>query len=419
MHFGRLCRRSPAAYPGSMSRPVSRPLSRPLPRRSEAWRLGLAFGISVAGWATVAGVQWTRARPLFWVDLLLGIAAFPIAHWRRRRPLLVALLLAGFGALSALATGPGVLAGVSLATRRITWQIVTLWLTVLAAATVFALVEPAQAGDGWLVGALLTGVITAAVLLWGMYLGSRRELLDNLRERAERAETEQELRVGQARSTERARIAREMHDVLAHRITLITMHAGALAYRDDLPPEQIRATAELIQAKSHEALSDLRQVLGVLRGDQGDLEFDEPPQPTFTDLPALVAEARESGMQVGYACEVVAAAHLPEQVGRTAYRIVQEGLTNARKHAPGAAVDVAVAGSRDDGVTVRLRNPLPLTRLAGPRGPGPGTAPSAAVPGAGLGLLGLRERAKLAGGHLESGLQGGVFELEGWLPWRT
>ena len=133
----------------------------------------------------------------------------------------------------------------------------------------------------------------------GMYIGSRRELLWTLRDRAERAEAEQALRVEQGRLNERTRIAREMHDVLAHRISLIAMHAGALAYRTDLTAEEMRQTAELIQAKSHEALTDLRQVLGVLRdGEAGGRS--ERPQPTFADLSALVLEAEGAGMRIQY-----------------------------------------------------------------------------------------------------------------------
>ncbi len=384
----------------------------------------LALVVSAGAWTTVAAAQWTTSRPLFWVDLVLGAAAFPIARRRRRFPLPVALTLAAFGAVSALAAGPGILAGVSLATRRITWQIVSVWASVMLAAQVFALVEPSQQGDSWLLGAVLTALVTGAFLLWGMYLGSRRELLSTLRERADRAEAEQELRVTQARLNERARIAREMHDVLAHRITLITMHAGALAYRTDLSPEQIRTTAELIQAKSHEALTDLRQVLGVLRDDPAALapggaqEDVEPPQPTFPDLAALVAEAQQSGMRVAFSSHVTAAESLPDQVGRTAYRIVQEGLTNARKHAPGAAVTVTVSGSADDGLTVAVANPAALGGAGSEVMTSPGQLRSA-VPGAGLGLVGLRERAKLAGGTIETSGQGGAFELRGWLPWQS
>jgi signal transduction histidine kinase len=232
-----------------------------------------------------------------------------------------------------------------------------------------------------------------------------------LRDRAERAEAEQELLVQQGRSTERARIAREMHDVLAHRISLITMHAGALAYRKDLTAEEMRDTAELIQAKSHEALTDLRQVLGVLRSEDGAMS-QEAPQPTFGDLSALVQEARQSGIHVQYDERVRDAQTMPDQVGRTTYRIVQEGLTNARKHAPDTAVLVRVDGSADDGVDISIRNPAR----------GPSSAASAngtRTPGAGLGLVGLRERAKLAGGRLDARSEGGTFELRGWLPWTS
>jgi signal transduction histidine kinase len=201
------------------------------------------------------------------------------------------------------------------------------------------------------------------------------------------------------------------------------MHAGALAYRTDLSPEQIRTTAELIQAKSHEALTDLRQVLGVLRDDPAALApdgaqgFVEPPQPTFTDLAALVAEAQQSGMRVAFSSQVTAES-LPDQVGRTAYRIVQEGLTNARKHAPGATVTVTVSGSAEDGLTVAVANPAVLAGAGSEGMTSPGHLRSA-VPGAGLGLVGLRERAKLAGGTVETSGQGGAFELRGWLPWQS
>src|SRR4029079_4824335 len=130
-------------------------------------------------------------------------------------------------------------------------------------------------GDPWWVDLLINSVVTAGVLGWGMYVGSRRELVWTLRQRAERAEAEQELRVAQARSNERARIAREMHDVLAHRISQISMHAGALAFRDDLTAAEMRSSAQVIQEKAHEALADLRGVLGVLRDDAGE-RLDSP-----------------------------------------------------------------------------------------------------------------------------------------------
>ena len=193
--------------------------------------------------------------------------------------------------------------------------------------------------------------------------------------------------------------------MLAHRISLITMHAGAMAYRTDLSADEMREAAEVVQAKSHEALTDLRAVLGVLREDDA-ATLRERPQPTFGDLAALVAEAETSGMHVTYDEHVHDATRMPDQVGRTTYRIVQEGLTNARKHAPGVTVLVNVAGSPDEGVDIRIRNPARANGVS-------------RTPGAGLGLVGLVERAKLAGGRLESRREGGSFELHGWLPWTT
>jgi signal transduction histidine kinase len=244
-------------------------------------------------------------------------------------------------------------------------------------------------------------VATGALLGWGMYIGSRRELIRTLRSRAERAEAEQELRVAQARGHEQARIAREMHDVLAHRISQISMHAGALAFREDLSAEETRASAAVIRDKAHEALVDLRGVLGVLRdADTG--ERLTAPQPTYDDLRALVGEAAESGLRIDFR-DRVDGRPVPDAVGRTVYRIVQEGITNARKHAPGALLTVDVAGSPDDGVEVVLGNPIGFG--------------STGTPGAGLGLVGLTERVELRGGRLQAGVDGGRFVLRGWIPW--
>jgi signal transduction histidine kinase len=377
----------------------------PLRPAGQAWRLLVSIAISALVWSTIAPLQWRQSRPLFWLDLGLGLISLVLSLFRRRWPLPVALLTAGFGALSASRAGPGTLTGVSLATRRNYWQIVLVGVVGVAASQVFPLLEPQTPNSSWWIDLTISVAFTVVMLVSGMYIGSRRELLWTLRDRADRAESEQELRVGQARSNERARIAREMHDVLAHRISLISMHAGALSYRNDLSADEIRSTAELIQTKSHEALADLRQVLGVLRGDQRSaVELRERPQPTFDDLVALISEAEQSGMCVQYDNRVQAAAELPDQVGRTTYRIVQEGLTNARKHAPGVTVLVAVSGSPADGLQIRIRNPARSTAAAPP-------------PGAGLGLIGLVERAKLAGGRLDSVRDNGSFELRGWLPW--
>jgi signal transduction histidine kinase len=270
-----------------------------------------------------------------------------------------------------------------------------------------------------------TAAFTAIVLLWGMVIRARRQLVVSLRDRAERAEAEQQLRVAQARALERTRIAREMHDVLAHRISLLSLHAGALEIRPDAAPAEVAGAAGVIRASAHRALQDLREVIGVLREDTDSDAAPERPQPTLDGLGALADESRAAGMTVTLDIRVDPAA-VPDGTGRTAYRIVQEGLTNARKHAPGTAVGVAVTGGAGDGLTVEVRNRWPIARVGadGPSAmPGgiPGAMPGgvpASIPGAGTGLVGLTERATLAGGRLAHGrTDADEFLLSAWLPW--
>jgi signal transduction histidine kinase len=358
--------------------------------------------VVVIAWGPMLDEQLQHPRLLL-LDAALGAIAFVLVFYRRRWPLPIAVATGALSAFSGIAAGPAVLAAVSLATRRQTWQIALVGLVNLLAGQTIVQVQPVNGEEPYWLTLSVNAGFTAAVLGWGMYIGSRRELIWTLKHRAERAESEQELRVAQARGNERARIAREMHDVLAHRISQISMHAGALVFRDDLSAEQMRASAAVIQEKAHEALTDLRGVLGVLR-DTETGELLDAPQPTYADLPRLVADAREAGMHVDYQDLVEAdGVPMPDVVGRTVYRIAQEGITNARKHAPGATLNIDVAGSPDEGVDVVLRNPL-----------GFGTS---RTPGAGLGLIGLTERAALRGGRLEHRRDGSTFVLRAWIPW--
>jgi signal transduction histidine kinase len=211
-----------------------------------------------------------------------------------------------------------------------------------------------------------------------------------------------------------------MHDVLAHRISLLSVHAGALAYRTGpagvaapLSSPEISDSAQLIRDTAHQALEELRAVLTVLRGGTPTTAGEaahraaEAGLPRIADITGLVAEAEEAGQRVSlvrrYDADLADA--LRGQVQRTAYRVVQEGLTNARKHAPGEAVTVTLEGRPGDGLTVRVRNALP-----------DGTRP-VEIPGAGAGLAGLEERAVLDGGTLRHGADDGAFELHARLPW--
>lgn len=367
------------------------------------WRYTLVLAISGFAWFEVARWQWENLRWMFWVDLALGVATFALLPLRRRYPLAIAIVTNAMTFVSWTASGPATLALVSLSTRRRLREIIPVGLLGLAAGLVLESNHPVNSEPiGFLIPILV--LILAVTIGWGMYVGSRRELLATLRERAETAEAEQAARLAQVRTAERARIAREMHDVLAHRISLVTMHAGALVYREDLDAEQIRATARIIQDNSHHAMVELREVLGLLRDGPGDAD-PEQPQPSAKDIPGLVDEARRSGMRIVSNSDLDVFA-VPDPLGRTLYRLVQEALTNARKHAPNTLVTVCLAGGPADGVSVEVRNPL----LVG--------TPAPAPPQSGLGLIGLTERTELAGGRLTHHIcGGGEFVLEAWLPW--
>lgn len=382
-----------------MDRPTPEEYQPPLRVWGHAWRLILMLGISALTWLPAWEAE-ADVSDLWWAaDILLGIGAYVLVFYRRRHPLAVALALSLVGGVSGVAAGPAVLASVSVATHRRWRQLVVVGSVGFACAQLYSTLTASPEDPPWII-LIANAVATAGILGWGMYIGSRRELIWTLRNRAERAEAEQELRVAQARGNERARIAREMHDVLAHRISQISMHAGALAFRDDLDADEMRSSAAVIQEKAHEALTDLRGVLGVLRDDATGARLREP-QPTYDDLQALVEEARESGLRVDL--QDLVAGEPPAAVGRTVYRIVQEGLTNARKHAPGAVVTVTLSGTPEAGLDVLMRNPIGFGRTT--------------TPGAGLGLVGLTERAELRGGRLEAGRDGSTFVLHGWIPW--
>ncbi|MCO5998931.1 sensor histidine kinase [Actinoallomurus rhizosphaericola] len=255
---------------------------------------------------------------------------------------------------------------------------------------------------GWWL--LLVCVAYGALLGWGALARARRALLVSLCERAERAEAEQGRLVAEARMTERRTLAREMHDVLAHRLSLVATYAGALEYRPDSSPEQLARAAGVVRTGVHQALEELRQVITLLREDD-DAHDDLEIQPTLADLPRLVAEAREAGQPVRLREEVPDVTGLPAAAARTAYRVAQEGLTNARKHAPGLPVDVSFGGGPGARLLIELRNPLPEV----------GSDPAA--PGSGLGLVGLTERVRLAGGRLDHRIVDREFRLHAWLPW--
>jgi len=343
-----------------------------------------------------------RPNPIAEV-VLGGVMCSAMLLTRRRHPTGLACTWVVVGFFSATITGSSPIALLNLAMHR-PWRVsmsVAMAQVTLIAGTFWVGVESERAYWEAVLGMLL--MITTTVVT-GMLIRSQRQLTDAWRERARQAEQEQRMRVEEARHLERERLAREMHDVLAHRISLLAIHAGALGYRAGASEEEVRA-AEVIRQCAFEALEELREVIGVLRTQpptDGD-SVPERPQPVLADLPALVEESRDAGASVDL--DLAGPPSVPGRTGRHAYRIVQEGLTNARKHAPGAKVRVRIAPGPDDGLAIEIVNRLPRRH-----------EPSA-IPGAGAGLIGLRERVALVGGRLEHGrTPDGDFRLAVWLP---
>ncbi len=342
--------------------------------------------------------------PAMTVDLIGGLVACVLLWWRRRWPVGVAVVNILISAVSGFATVAAILALFSLAVHRRSRVVFAMAGLAFACAFVFAVVRP-QKEHLWL-SMLISLLLVAGVVAWGMFVRARRQLVWSLRERAERAEADQRQQADQARAAERTRIAREMHDVLAHRISLVALHAGALELNPDLPPERVRETAELLRTTARQALEELRGVIGVLRDESGEAA-PAAPQPTLADIPRLVEETRRAGAKIDFEMPADPAI-VPAGLGRDAYRIVQEALTNVGKHARGTSTEVRVSGSPGAGLTVSVRNRLPAHAELGPP-----------LPGAGAGLLGLQERVALAGGTLVHGPDGtGDFVVEANLQWR-
>ncbi|MFE0022484.1 sensor histidine kinase [Amycolatopsis sp. NPDC059021] len=378
----------------------------PLGPWQHAWRLLAAAAIGVPIWLRAASElpPDTTGLPLGWLlvgDPLLALACLAALLWRRRFPLTVATTVVVVSTASTLASGSALLALGSLAARRRLAAALLLAVPCVASVPLTYTLYPhrGESDPLWLTIAfppLIVGIVVAV----GAAVGARREELRSLRERAESAEREQAARAAETRMAERHRIAREMHDVLAHRVSLVAMQAGVLGHRTDLPAEQIAVLARGIADGSHQALEELRDVLGVLRASP---DGPEPPQPSLDGVPALVDDARALGLDV--TCTTTVPGKPPGLVARTAYRIIQEGLTNAGKHAPGARVWVTVEGAAGDGLRVTVRDSGAARTTGGP-------------PASGFGLLGLAERVALAGGTLDHHpVAEGGFVLGARLPW--
>ena len=349
---------------------------------------------SFGPWASLAAV----------VDIVAGVLSIVLLLAVRHSPVRIALVLSALLTVSAAATPAAGTASLWVAQRRRLPVAIGVALAGVAGHVIRAAWRPTP-DRSMVLWTVVVAASYAALVGWGAQNQARRALVESLEDRARRAEEDQAHRVAEARRGERTKIAREMHDVLAHRLSLLAAYAGALEFRPDAPPDELARAAGVIRDGAHQALEELREVIGVLRDDPAEPESDRP-QPTLSDLPRLLDEARAAGTPVRLDDRRTDAGTVPDVLGRTVYRVVQEGLTNVRKHAPGQEATVLLGGRRGRNLLVVVINRT-----------GPDTADPGRIPGSGSGLVGLRERVQLAGGRLDAKSGHGRFRLWAVLPW--
>lgn len=376
---------------------------------SLVWRLGFAVLVGLTTFAVQYGTAVEEVGPavedsvrlgaLMVLDLLAAPVALTLLAWRRRPAAGAAIVL--LSAYSTLSVGAGILAVVSFAAAQSPRRVIALGVAFTAVATGTVLLVPDPEFPLW-AEALGVAGLYALVVLVGLYVRSRRQLVASLQAQAQSTRREQEALGESARSAERARIAREMHDALGHRLSLIAMHAGALESRSDLSAEDTQMAAGVVRQSAHHAMSELRQVLGVLN-EASSTRAEGSDVPTLEQLDELVQSGVGEGVVPELRWEADATA-VPETVSRHLYRIAQEALTNVRKHAPGQPTEVVVRFPTRGVVELVVRNRL--------------TEPVTAVTPGQLhhGLTGLAERARLAGGSLTAGPDDSGFVVRAALP---
>lgn len=371
-------------------------LGQPVRRRWQEALILLAVAADSAFLGLIAdGDPWVIAQT---VDTaLLGAALLARhRHWRWLLPLLLVL-----GAL----TGSIVVPIVSLycfatrSTHRLVTVLVGLLGVVALALPSLDSVLPERIAQA----ILLIFFVVAATVAVGMYTQARRQLLAQFQRRAMDAEQGQTEAEDRARRAERTRIAREMHDIVAHKISLVALQAGALEVNPNLDRAQVVESVGLIRQTATTALSELREVLGVLRSEDEGAPL--APQPTWGDVRDLVTTSQQAGISVelfDFIDDPV-----PDMMARTAYRVVQEGLTNIHKHARHTKARVALIGEPGTDLVIEVSNVLPVGFTTD-------------LPGARMGLSGIETRVLHAGGTITSGpTDDGRFEVRAVIPWPT
>ncbi|WP_327315593.1 sensor histidine kinase [Streptomyces sp. NBC_01235] len=399
------------------------------------WSLGLVSAVECA----VEGVPFARDAGIpVAVGIVFGLLAGSVLVVRRKWPIAVVLV-----AIAITPAQMGFLMGIvglyTLAASELPRRmIVSLAGMQLVGTLIVTFVRVKQSmargtltlGD-WFVpfAAIATSLgLTAPPLLLGLYIGAWRRLMESLRERADSLERELELlaeraeeRAEWARGEERTRIAREMHDVVAHRVSLMVVHAAALQAVARKDPEKAVRNAALVGDMGRQALTELREMLGVLRngGPRGRSAsvplvavgvaagvVEEGEGPCLSELEELVGQSAAAGMVVELSVEGEVRSYAPE-IEQTAYRVVQEALTNVHKHAAGAKTHVRLA-HRAAEIAMQVENGPP---------PEVGSASAAGLPSGGNGLVGMKERVVALGGVFVSGVtDAGGFRVSAVIP---
>ncbi|MEW1551174.1 sensor histidine kinase [Streptomyces tsukubensis] len=400
-----------------MTAPISRsPFTAPGERGRGLWRaLAEAFGGALLILLLLLpepGLSGSLPAPTV---LLLGTVALTLLAVRRRYPV---TSLLGTAVVLGLLPPAGLPAAVTAYTtaqhqasprRRTTTLAAAAALTVLAGAASAPYTGLGGHRFGLAVGAALAATTLIVPALVGTANGQQLRLLRALRERADAAEEVRRLTDSESRIHERSRIAAEMHDLVGHRLSLVSLHAGGLEMALQKESPELRDEAELVRRSARDAMRELREVLGVL----GPLGRDTGPGTltettgTRSDIEALAEESRRGGIALRLSWDGPDLDGRPARVRRAVHRVVRESLTNVHRYAPEAHVTVAVAHT-EDRVEIVVRNGRP-----------PVTADAPTGLGTGRGLVGLRERVSLLGGALEAGpTPGGGFAVTARMPAR-
>ncbi|MFH9138461.1 sensor histidine kinase [Streptomyces sp. NPDC017524] len=374
------------------------------------------FLLGLSGMSMASGMYDAGREEIVAVPVALGFST--VVALRRRVPekmLLLAILVGVVQLVFDVRPGIG-----NFAMLVITYTVATVgerWASRLAlvcslgAAALSQLRWEAEPGASWPQVVFVTIIMTVPfVLAWvlGDSLRTRRAYFDQLEERAARLEREREAQSKVAVAAERARIARELHDVVAHNVSVMVVQADGAAYVMDAAPDQAKQALETISSTGRQALAEMRRLLGVLRTGDAPESGEYVPQPDVEQIEDLVAQVRQTGLVVDFKVEGTPRP-LPSGVELTAYRVVQEALTNTRKH-----------GGPDAGASVRLvyfDDGLGLLIEDDGRGAAHELYEDGGADGAGHGMIGMRERIGMVGGTLDAGPRpGGGFRISALLP---